>query len=1187
MGSSLSELKKLRVTYEAELADRKAFYSIAVKEAKSDYERSQKIDFVDEEKLRFEMSLESLEDLYQDLLNIYAKTKGLTFSITKHIVTVTPRPVPFGEVYAYFDRIVEDCNGALDEIERSSTPEQDIKPIKAFCQGLVDLRYVVKNVRQLILDTGDTQRRKAEILDKKRQEISNAEREFKEQTLLENFDCYPELMKFRNKVIEESKIIEESMLANRPISPRNDHKFLMGFYVSQIPKDDLNFAEKVLDIPTSCFAQDPIYFNLEADHTCLLINAPKLFFTKSEVFFNDKTRKLEFYKLLVNLYFSFVSNMPAKGLLFGGVEPEEGGTSHVSALELRIKKDLENALFKDVRRKVDGTTDSIPELFEELNKLCEDRATSFIDVMHSDIFSFNEENPASAEHFVLFAVNRYPYGLNTSRFNGRDELIKLATQNGNFGAISIIFQESDANFTAEAPMLTAEELNADVIDFHADGSVTYNGKKATLDVCVPNFNIPEYFKEIAKYLQGASSISLFDILDRENKKKEEQKRAEKTGKLAPHKRLVVPMGESRGEPFNFTMKSCSTESFALLVGTAGSGKSSFLHTFILSVASKYSPDEIQFGLIDFKSDEDSPEFSQYKRIPGKDNLYIPHVNYLMVNGKPECAVDLFSMLSDIKKERSKMFTALGVSELSAYNEHPRVVSGELPKLPILFFIIDEYNVMLEGDGTRDRNINRKIVTALTSTIKLVRACGIGIMLSGQSVATGIMGEEGALAQMNTRISLYTNSIEGYTSLMGSNNVPSRDAKADVDYLRDKGFSIFTTDAGRTRTQVRHAYAGNTGCKKQLDLARKIREKYGDNTQLVAGAETLYPISHDKKGVANIGICEGSDFQIPIGVSSASMKPQGLEYSSEKDSLGYFALASAEQLNAIEINAILSFIATVEEHKLGNEKVVYIGDGQSYEGHLDEYVEKFKPIGDRVELAIGAIEGAKKLIEIYDLVEEREKQANAKKGAKPDPKFVVLRDIEWLSDDENSWISELNTPEKAEVKAVPNPDLKPVGKVVTVEDLLKEKPGLAALPLPTLEAMAKQATYGKQTTTIKPEVKQGEKKRRITIDLLRNMLKKIYERGNRVNVFVIITGETIDAFKKVVLDKISESNRVKAQESFAVYASQNEYVNPNKRDEDCVKDCVYVCPSESKTRLFDYSIENNKAWWDAFIKKLEK
>ncbi len=1187
MGSNLDKLKDLRITYEAELADRKAHFSQAVKEAKLDLERSQQIDFVDEEKLRFEMSLESLEDLYQDLLNIYAKTKGLTFSITKHIVTVKPRPVPFGEIYEYFDRIVEDCNGALDEIERSSSPEQDVKPIKAFCQGLVDLRFVVKNVRKLILDTGDTQRRKAEILEAKKQAVIDAERELKEQTKLENFDCYEEIASFRRKIVDEAKLTEESMLSNKPISSRNDLKFLMGFYTASIPEKDLNFAEKVLGIPSSAFASNPIYFNLEADHTTILINAPKLFFTKSEAFFNDKSRKLEFYKLLVNIYFTFVSNMPAKGLLFGGVEPEDGGTSHVSALELRINKDLENAMFKDIRKKTDGTTDSIPELFEQINKLCDDRATSFIDVMHSDIFSFNEENPSSAEHFILFAVNRYPYGFNTSNFNGREELVKLATQQGNNGVISIIFQETDATYTAEAPMLTAEELNADEIEFHADGSVTYNGKRATLDVCVPDFNIPEYFKEVGKYLQGASSISLFDILDRENKKTEAEKKAQKQGKFLPHKRLVVPMGESRGEPFNFTMKSCSTESFALLVGTAGSGKSSFLHTFILSAASKYSPDELQFGLIDFKSDEDSPEFSQYKRIPGKDNLYIPHVNYLMVNGKPECAVDLFTMLSDIKKERSKLFSSVGVSELSAYNDHPRVVSGELPKLPILFYIIDEYNVMLEGDGSRDRNVNRKIITALTSTIKLVRACGIGVMLAGQSVASGITGEEGALAQMNTRISLYTNSIEGYSSLMGSNNVPTSDARADVDYLRDKGFSIFTTDAGRTRTQVRHAYAGTTGCKKQLDLARAIREKYGDNAQLIAGAETLFPVSHDKTGTANIGKVEGNDFQIPIGVSSASMKPQGLEFSSEKDSLGYFALASAEQLNAIETNAVLSFIATKTHHSLGSEKVVYMSDGQSYEGHLDKFVEGFSEIGDRVELVVGTNNACKKLVEIYDLVEEREKLVNNKKGVKLDPKFVIFRDVEWLADEESSWIQDLNEPEKQVEKPLEPTQLKPIGKVVTVEELLKEKPQLAKLPRATLEAMAKQATYGTQPQTAKPTTSTEGKKRRLTLDMVRQMLRKIYERGNRVNVFALITGETIDAFKKVVLDKLSESNRVKAQESFAVYASQQEYINSNKRDEDCVKECVFVCPSESKTRLFDYSIENNQAWWDEFIKNLRK
>ncbi|MBR4420053.1 MAG: hypothetical protein IKT32_04160, partial [Clostridia bacterium] len=98
MKNTFDKLKELRMIYQAEHKQRKEDYSVAIKDAEESYNLSLSVDFVDEEKLRFELSLESLEELYQDLLAIYRRTKGLTFSITKHMETIKARPVPFGGV---------------------------------------------------------------------------------------------------------------------------------------------------------------------------------------------------------------------------------------------------------------------------------------------------------------------------------------------------------------------------------------------------------------------------------------------------------------------------------------------------------------------------------------------------------------------------------------------------------------------------------------------------------------------------------------------------------------------------------------------------------------------------------------------------------------------------------------------------------------------------------------------------------------------------------------------------------------------------------------------------------------------------------------------------------------------------------------------------------------------------------
>lgn len=1184
MISTFDKLRQLRIAYETELKQRKEEYSQAINDAKDDYNRSLSIDFVDEETMRFEVSLESLEELYQDIVDIYARTKGLTFSVTRYMSSINARPVPHGGVNEYFDRLVEECNDALDAIERNRSPEQDVVPIKAFCQGLADLRYVVKNARRLVEETGDTQRRKQELLQRKKERISEAEKEYKEQTKVENFDCYADLDAFSKKVIGEYQITSDSMLSNKPIKCRNDHKFLMGFYTADVPTVDLNFAERILNIPSAAFATNPIYFNLNADHSTLLINAPKEFYEKSHVFFHDERRKLEFHKLLTNIYLSFISNMPAKQFLFTGVEPDGAGDSVLGGIEMSINEKLETGIYKKVRKKVDTSTDSIPELFEEIKSLCDERSAIYTNRGISDIFAYNEKNPSSSNFFLMFVANRYPYGFDTTHYDGRQELLKMATRNGSKGVISVICQESDAKFTANAQPFTAEELNADVIDISPDGVITYNGKRATLDIRSPEFDYDKYMSELSNYLVKASSIWLYDILDKEDRKPASVKHADKTGANAFYKRISVPMGESAGKQFDFSMKACSTESFALLVGAAESGKSSFLHTFILSAAAKYSPDELQLGLIDFKAKKDSPEFSQYVKRPDKENLYIPHVKYLMVNGKEECAIDLFNMIVDIKNERSSLFTQAGVTELSAYNESEMVKSGKLPRLPIYLFIIDEYNVMLEGDGKRDRKVNSMIITALTTTIQAVRAYGIGIMLSGQSVASGLTGETGALAQMKTRISLYTNSIEGYGTLMGGSNVAGRDAKNEVGYLRDKGFSIFTSDAGRTRTQVRHAYAGQTGCKRQLELAKRIRQQWGESDQLVAGDVTKFSVFNDTKNVYTVGKVEKKKFQIPLGVSSASMKAQGLEYSSEQDALNYFAFASSEQIVSIEQNAIFSFLSTARRQNIPINKVQYLTTFESYNGYFDGYFDAYPQLNKYVDLVLGEEVAAKKFIEIYDAFEARRARA-AKERCEFDPLFVVMHDIEWLTDDNVSWLDAINEQEPSAGQE--NGEVvKYSGVNVTVEDLQKNEQLAAALPPALMAALAKKVQSGGEFVRKmdKPQTKSA--RRRLSMEDVRTMFRTLYTRGNRYRIFLLVTSSTMETINKAIIDKLDSTGKVNAKESYAVYGSQKERDGNGKRDKDSNKDCIYVCPEESNTRLFDFSPQVNAKWWDEFMKILK-
>ena len=74
------------------------------------------------------------------------------------------------------------------------------------------------------------------------------------------------------------------------------------------------------------------------------------------------------------------------------------------------------------------------------------------------------------------------------------------------------------------------------------------------------------------------------------------------------KELVVPIGRAGARRLQSVRLGKGTSQHLLVCGKTGSGKSTFLHAFITNAALIYSPDEVEFYLIDFKK---GVEFKTY------------------------------------------------------------------------------------------------------------------------------------------------------------------------------------------------------------------------------------------------------------------------------------------------------------------------------------------------------------------------------------------------------------------------------------------------------------------------------------------------------------------------------------------------------------------------------------------------
>ena len=255
------------------------------------------------------------------------------------------------------------------------------------------------------------------------------------------------------------------------------------------------------------------------------------------------------------------------------------------------------------------------------------------------------------------------------------------------------------------------------------------------------------------------------------------------------KPLAVAIGKNiSGEVI---IKSLTKMVHMLIAGSTGSGKSVFLHSLIMSLMFKMSPQQLRFILIDPKR----VEFSRYKGMP---HMMLPDV----VSDAQKAINSLTWAVKEMER-RYSLFEQYACANIEGFNNSLAVKSGEQKAMPYIVIVVDELaELMMIAKKEVEEKIRR-----LT---QLARACGIHLVLATQrpsvEVVTGTIK-----ANLPTRIAFsLTNFVDSKTIL----------DEPGAEKLLGQGDMLFAPQDSNETTRLQAAYISDEEIDKCI---RYIRE----------------------------------------------------------------------------------------------------------------------------------------------------------------------------------------------------------------------------------------------------------------------------------------------------------------------------------------------------------------------------
>ena len=462
-------------------------------------------------------------------------------------------------------------------------------------------------------------------------------------------------------------------------------------------------------------------------------------------------------------------------------------------------------LTRNLDEKIYGKLISSPNDWNHLKDSLREKMAKSLEE-YGDVAKYNESKNRVIVPYDVVVITDYQKCINEMRD------IDALFENGHKGGIYfVLMNNQDFKSDRDIDSLLALKDFYQVLEAENFG----NYSKDAFIRCTPILDNPILVKACFNYINegaelpqvSAASVDYDKILSK--------------GFEPINKAMVIPVGSSEnGDLVDFTLDTVS-HIHCFIIGQSGTGKSVFLHDVIIGAMAKYSPEELELYLMDFKIG--GVEFNRYRNEK--------HVKALLVdNSDIQITLEILRDISNKMRERGKLLRASGVSNIVEYNQ-----MNPTKKMPRIVFIADECHVMFPTMNSKEAKLYREISEILQKIAKEGRSQGVHLVLATQTIAQ---------AEISSEI---LNNISDFYLLKCSPGDSERLVRGSVD----------TTSALKTGQVLHHDIDNDVVFKstylptpQALEIIKKINDKTktSKNEQFYFVGSQIFEIDDEVKGL---------------------------------------------------------------------------------------------------------------------------------------------------------------------------------------------------------------------------------------------------------------------------------------------------------------------------------------------------